>query len=111
MVGRRLRGDAVMMDETEDWDRLSPWEKLESPRGQYLIAQALHYGLQQMMRFPDVRRADNDCDDMREILEGCFPQWSAHFREGDRRWAEVDKPRIVDEGFRRLGEVEDDEED
>ncbi len=99
-----------MMDETADWDSLSPREKLESPRGQYLIAEALHYGVQQMMRFPDVRRPDNDCDDMREILEGCFPQWSAHFREGDRRWAEVYKPRIVDDGFRRLGDLEDDDE-
>ena len=32
------------MDETQDWDALSPHEKLESPRGRYLVAEALHYG-------------------------------------------------------------------
>ncbi len=99
-----------MMDEPTNWESMSPHEKLESPRGQYLIAQALHYGVQQIMRFPDVRRADNDCDDMREILEGCFSQWAAHFREGDRRWDEIYRPRIVDEGFRPLGQVEDEDD-
>ena len=94
-----------MVDEPVNWERMSPREKLESARGQYLIAEALHYGVQQIMRFPEVRRADNDCDDMRVILEGCFPQWAAHFREGDRRWGEIYKPRIVDDGFSPLGGV------
>ena len=97
------------MDQTADWHGMSPREKLESPRGQYLVAQALHYGVQQIMRFPEVRRADNDCDDMREILAGCFPQWAAHFQQADRRWGEIYKPRIVDEGFRPPGHIEDDD--
>ena len=100
-----------MMDETPNWNSMSAQEKLESPRGRYRVAQALHYGLQQMMRFPEVRRADRDCDDMREILEGCWPQYAAHFRQADRRWGEIYKPRIVDDGYRPLGQVEDDDED
>ena len=39
-----------MIEETANWEGMSPREKLESARGQYLVAQAMHYGLQQMMR-------------------------------------------------------------
>ena len=97
-----------MNDETMDWEGMSPREKLESPRGQYLIATALHYAVQQISRFPEVRRADRDCEDMREILKDCFPEMAAQFRENDRRWGEIYKPRAVDAEFRPLGEIEDD---
>ena len=100
-----------MIEETANWEGMSPREKLESARGQYLVAQAMHYGLQQMMRFPEVRRPDRDCDDMREILEGCWPQFAEHFRQADSRWGDIYKPRIVDEGFRPLGHVEDEDDD
>lgn len=76
-----------MSDDTMDWEGMSPREKLESPRGQYLIATALHYAVQQISRFPEVRRADRDCEDMRAILNGCFPEMAAEFRANDRRWA------------------------
>lgn len=98
-----------MIDGTADWEGMSPREKLESPRGQYLIATALHYAVQQISRFPEVRRADRDCDDMREILNGCFPELAAQFRQNDRKWGEIYKPQAVDAGFRPLGEVEDDD--
>lgn len=98
-----------MVEETMDWETLSPREKLESLRGQYLIATAMHYAVQQISRFPEVRRADRDCDDMREILNGCFPEMAAQFRENDRKWGDIYKPKAVDPGFRPLGEVEDDE--
>ena len=68
-----------MIDETTDWDELTPHEKLESPRGRYLIATAFHYAVQQISRFPEVRRADRDCEGMREILNGCFPRWPSSF--------------------------------
>ena len=92
------------MDGTGDWDALSPQEKLESPRGRYPVATALHYGVQQIQRFPDVRRADRDCADMLEILNGCFPQLAAQFRANDRRWGDIYKPEAVDAAFRPLGE-------
>lgn len=37
-----------MMDETMNWDELTPKEKLESSRGRYLIATAFHYAVQQI---------------------------------------------------------------
>lgn len=98
-----------MVDESADWDELTPHEKLESPRGRYLVATAFHYAVQQISRFPEVRRADRDCDDMREILNGCFPQLAAQFRANDRRWAEMYKPQVVDEGFRPLGDIDSDD--
>ena len=55
-------------DETTNWDELTPVEKLESSRGRYLIATAFHYAVQQISRFPEERRADRDCEDMRTIL-------------------------------------------
>ena len=85
-----------MMDETTNWDELTPKEKLESSRGRYLIATAFHYAVQQISRFPDERQADRDCDDMRTILNGCFPQYAAQFRENDRRWGQIHKPGAVD---------------
>ena len=85
-----------MTDEVADWDGLTPSEKMESQRGRYLIATALHYAVQQISRFPEERRADRDCDDMRTILNGCFPQYAAQFRENDRRWGAIHKPKAVD---------------
>ncbi len=96
------------MDETENWDLLSPLEKLESGRGRYLVASALHYAVQQIERFPEERAADRDCEDMRAILNGCFPQYAAQFRETDRRWAQIHKPKAVDLGSRGAGDDEDD---
>ena len=84
------------MDETVNWDALSSMEKLESSRGRYLIATAFHYAVQQMSRFPEERRADRDCEDMRTILNDCFPQYAAQFRENDRRWAQIHRPQAVD---------------
>ena len=85
-----------MMDETTNWDELIPMEKMESSRGRYLIATALHYAVQQISRFPEERRADRDCEDMRTILNGCFPQYAAQFRANDRRWGEIHKPKAVE---------------
>ena len=85
-----------MTDEVADWDGLTPSEKMESQRGRYLIATALHYAVQQISRFPEERRADRDCDDMRTILNGCFPQYAAQLRENDRRWGAIHKPKAVD---------------
>ena len=98
-----------MMEETANWDELTPAEKLESQRGRYLIATALHYAMQQMSRFPEERRADRDCEDMRTILDGCFPQYAAQFRDNDRRWGEIHKPKAVDleAGRREDGESAD----
>ena len=95
-----------MMDETANWDALSPMEKLESSRGRYLIATAFHYAVQQMSRFPEERRADRDCEDMRMILNGCFPQYAAQFRENDRGWAQIHRPQAVDLESRGAGEDE-----
>ena len=50
-------GEATGMDETMNWDSLSPVEKLESTRGRYLITSALHNGAQQIERFPEERAA------------------------------------------------------
>ena len=94
------------MDETVNWDALSPAEKMESSRGKYLIATALHYAVQQMSRFPEERQADRDCDDMRTMLNGCFPQYAAQFRENDRRWAQIHRPTAVDLDSRGAGEEE-----
>ena len=58
--------------------------------------------VQQIKRFPEVRRADRDCADMLEILNGCFPQLAAQFQENDRRWGEIYKPTAVEPGFRSL---------
>ena len=44
-----------MIDETADWDELTPQEKLESARGRYLVATAFYYAVQQISRFPEVR--------------------------------------------------------
>ena len=98
-----------MIDETADWDELTPQEKLESPRGRYLVPTAFHHAVQQISRFPEVRRADRDCEDMREILNGCFPQLAEQFRSNDRRWAEIHKPKAVDAGFRPLGDIDSDD--
>ena len=96
------------MDETVNWDLLSAAEKLESARGRYLIASALHYGAQQIERFPEERAADRDCEDMRTILNGCFPQYAAQFRENDRRWAAIHKPKAVELGSGEDGDGEGD---
>ena len=85
-----------MTDEPMNWDELTPREKLESPRGRYLIATAFHYAVQQISRFPEERRTDRDCEDMLTILNGCFPQMAAQFRANDRRWAGIHKPKAVD---------------
>ena len=98
-----------MMDEMAGWDGLTPLEKMESPRGRYLIATALHYAVQQISRFPEERRADRDCDDMRTILNGCFPQYAAQFRQNDRRWDEIHKPKAVDLDTHRADDGEPDE--
>ena len=98
-----------MTDEVADWDGMTPLEKMESQRGRYLIATALHYAVQQISRFPEERRADRDCDDMRTILNGCFPQLAAQFRQNDRRWDAIHKPRAVDLGTRRPEDGEPDE--
>ena len=98
-----------MTDETMDWERMSPQEKLASPRGRYLIAEALHYGARQIMRFPEVCRADRDCEDMLEMLNGCFPHWDDQFRANDRKWEQMYKPSVVDDGFRPLGRVDDED--
>lgn len=37
-----------MMDETTNWDELTPMEKLESSRGRYLIGTVFHYAVQQI---------------------------------------------------------------
>ena len=97
-----------MTDDTMDWDSMTPMEKFESGRGRYLIATALHYGVQQVSRFPEERRADRDCEDMRAILNGCFPQYAAQFRENDRAWGSIHKPKAVDLDSQRS---EDDEPD
>ena len=107
-VGRQVSGERSD-GRDRDWDALSPQEKLEGPRGRYLVATALHYGVQQIQRFPDVRRADRDCADMLEILNGCFPQLAAQFRANDRRWGDIYKPQAVDAAFRPLGEPDPDE--
>ena len=96
------------MDETENWDLLSPSEKLESGRGRYLVAEALHYAVQQIERFPEERSAEQDCEDMRAILNGCFPQYAAQFRENDRRWAAIHKPKAVELGSGEDGDGEGD---
>jgi len=55
-------------------DGMTPRELLDSPRGSYLVAKALHYAAQQISRFPEERQAGNDCKDMFAILNGCFPE-------------------------------------
>ena len=99
-----------MIDETTDWDELTPREKLESQRGRYLIATALHYAVQQISRFPEVRRAGSGLRGHARNSERLFPpQMAEQFRANDRRWAEIYKPKAVDEGFRPLGHVDSDD--
>lgn len=43
---------------------------------------------------------------MRAILEGCFPQYAAQFRENDRPWAAIHRPKAVDLGSGEGGEEE-----
>ncbi len=74
---------------------MTPQELLESQRGSYLIAKAFHYAAQQIARFPEERQAGSDASDMLFMLNGCFPDLAATFRENDRQWAEVHKPRAV----------------
>lgn len=81
------------------------------PKQQTFALAPAHFGAQQIMRFPEVCRDHNDCDDMREIRESCGIQWAAHFREGDSRWNEMCKPRIMDVGYRLLDQVAEDSED
>ena len=95
-----------MMEELTNWDELSAVEKFENSRGRYLIATAFHYAVQQISRFPEERRADRDCEDMRTILNGCFPQYAAQFRENDRRWGEIHKPKAIDLDADRSGDGE-----
>ncbi len=45
---------------------------------------------------------------MRTILNGCFPQYAAQFRENDRRWAAIHKPKAVELGSGEDGEDEGD---
>ena len=82
-------------------DDMTPQELLESPRGSFLIAKAFHFAEQQISRFPEERQASNDCKDILRILNGCFPQLAAEFRENDRRWDAIHKPRAVDLDSRR----------
>lgn len=82
-------------------DNMTPQELLESPRGSFLIAKAFHYAEQQISRFPEERQASNDCKDMLKILNGCFPEFAARFRENDRMWGAAHKPRAVDLDSRR----------
>ena len=77
--------------------------------GRCPIETALHYAVQQISRFPEVRRTDRDCEDMRAILSGCFPEMVAEFRANDRRWDDIYKPKAVDAGFRPLGAVGDED--
>jgi len=90
-----------MAEDSTNFESMTPRELLESPRGSYLIAKALHYAEQQISRFPEERQASNDCKDMLRILNGCFPEFAAQFRENDRAWSAVHKPQAVDLESRR----------
>jgi len=85
-----------MAEDSTNLENMTPRELLESPRGSYLIAKALHYAEQQISRFPEERQASNDCTDMLRILNGCFPEFAVRFRKNDRTWRAVHKPRVVD---------------
>ena len=97
-----------MSNNPTDIDNMTPQELFESPRGTFLIAKALHYAEQQISRFSEERQASNDCKDMLRILNGCFPQLAAQFRENDRRWGAIHKPRAVDFDSRRHKEDDPD---
>ena len=90
-----------MSNNPTNTDNMTPQELLETPRGSFLIAKALHYAEQQISRFPEERQVSNDCKDMLKILNGCFPEFAAQFRENDRRWSAVHKLRVVDLDSRR----------
>ena len=49
-----------------------PRKFMDSPRGRYIVAQALHYAIQFIGQQPPEDREDSNRDDMLFILNGCF---------------------------------------
>ncbi len=56
---------------------------MSGPRGQYILAKALHYAIQHIGSQPEHMREHNDRDDMVFILNGVFPGYSKTLRDAD----------------------------
>jgi hypothetical protein len=59
-----------------------PREFMNGPRGQFLIAKALHYAIKYISVLPAEEQSGSDREDMLFMLNGCVPNEAAIFRMG-----------------------------
>jgi hypothetical protein len=67
-----------------------PCELIESERGVWLLAKALHYAIKYIGTLPRDRRSGNDREEMLAILNGCFPSQAQVLREMGVRQSKID---------------------
>src|SRR5262249_13392018 len=77
-------GETEMADNVISMRALGPdlREFMNGPRGQFLVAKALHYAIKYIGVPPAAQQSGSDREDMLFMLNGCFPNEAAILRIG-----------------------------